>query len=91
MLATEMYKAKNNLSPPIIREIFQVNSGSYSLRNTNYFKLTRLNTVHNGVESVKYLGPKIWSILPQELQQSKSLSSFKEGIKSWKPVKCPCM
>ena len=56
MLATEMYKTKNSLSPPIIREIFQVNGISYSLRNTNYFKLTRPNTVHNGLESVKYLG-----------------------------------
>ena len=56
VLTTEMYKAKSSLSPPIIREIFQVNGGSYSLRNTNYFKLTRPNTVHNGLESVTYLG-----------------------------------
>ena len=90
VLATEMYKAKNSLSPPIIRNIFPINGGSYSLRNTNYFKLPRPNTVHNGLESVKYLGPKIWSILPQELQQAKTLSSFKEGIKNWKPIKCPC-
>ena len=48
VLGTEMYKAKNSLSPPIITEIFQVNSGSYSLRDTNYFKLTRPNIVHNG-------------------------------------------
>ena len=87
-----MYKAKNSLSPPIIRNIFPINGGSYSLRNTNYFKLPRLyyNTAHNGLESVKYLCPKIWSILPQGLQQAKSHSSFKEGIKNWKPVKCPC-
>ena len=85
-----MYKAKNGLSPLIIRNIFPINDWSYSLRNTNYFKLPRPNTVHNGLESVKYLGPKIWSILPQELQQAKPLSFFKEGIKNWKPIKCPC-
>ena len=90
VLATEMYKAKNGLSPPIIRNIFPINDRSYSLGNTNYFKLPRPSTVHNGLESVKYLGPKIWSILPQELQQAKTLSFFKEGIKNWKPIKCPC-
>ena len=87
MLAMEIYKAKNSLSSPIIRNIFPINGGSYSLRNTSYFKLPRPNTVHNGLESVKYLGPKIWSILPQELQ--KNLPSFKEGINNWKLVKCP--
>ena len=35
MLAKEMYKAKTSLSPPIKREIFEVNGGFYSLRNTN--------------------------------------------------------
>ena len=59
VLATEMYKAKNSLSPQIIRNIFPINGGSYSLRNTNYFKLPRSNTIHNGLESVKYLRPKI--------------------------------
>ena len=62
VLATEMYKAKNSLSRPIIKNIFPINDGSYSLRNTNYFKLPRPNTVHNGLESEKYLGPKIWSM-----------------------------
>ena len=90
VLATEMYKAKNNLSPPIIRELFPVNSESYPLRNSNYFKLSRPNTVHNGLESVRYLGPKIWSSLPQALQQAESLLAFKKGIKTWIPVKCPC-
>ena len=47
MSATEMYKAKNCLSPQIIREIFQVNGGYYSSRNINYFNLTRPNAVHN--------------------------------------------
>ena len=43
VLATEMYKAKNGLSPPIIRNIFPINDRSYSLRNTNYFKRRKKN------------------------------------------------
>ena len=71
VLATEMYKAKNSLSPPIIRNIFPINDGSYSLRNTNYFKLPRPNTVHNGLESVKYLGQKFGLFYPKNYNRQK--------------------
>ena len=41
-------------------------------------------------ESISFLGPKIWNILPDKLKNATSLEAFKIQIKKWKPQNCPC-
>ena len=89
-LATEMYKVKNNLSPSIIVELFEQRNENYNLRNNNPFTVTAVRTVHHGSESISFLGPKIWNILPDNIKNAESLNVFKTKIKSWKPETCPC-
>ena len=57
------------------------------MRHINHFETPSARTVYNGTESVSYLGPKTWDIVPEEY---KTLNSFKESIKNWEPLKCPC-
>ena len=40
-------------------------------------------------ESISFLAPKIWLIVPQEIKNFKSLDSFKKDAWKWKPI-CPC-
>ena len=90
-LATEMFKVKNELSPEIICDIFmQRINNHYNLRHINHFETPFVRTVYNGTESVSYLGPKIWDIVPEEYKTLNSLNSFKESIKNWIPLNCPC-
>ena len=44
---------------------------------------------HYGIESVGFLQPKIWGMVPKKLK-TKSLQEFKRLIKLWKPEACPC-
>ena len=37
-----------------------------------------------------FLGPKIWSSLPENFKNINSLQNFKILIKNWKPENCPC-
>ena len=91
ILATEMYKIKNNLSPPIIADLFeQRNEQHYNLRNWAQFSPPAIRTVYHGSESITFLGPKIWNMLPDKLKNASSLEVFKASIKSWKPENCPC-
>ena len=62
----------------------------YDLRNNNSFKRRRVNSVWHGTESVSYLGPKIWDLVPNEIKESESLNGFKFKIKRWVPEGCPC-
>ena len=89
-LATEMYKVKNNLSVSILTDLFKQRNEVYNLRNNNLFTIPAVRTVFHGSESISFLGPKIWTILPDDIKNAKSLGDFKSKIKSWKPENCPC-
>ena len=65
ILATEMYKLISNLSPPILNAVFKLNSDSlYNLRQISQFSRSLVKSLYHGTESISYLGPKIWDILP---------------------------
>ena len=60
------------------------------LRSQNTFLLPKANTVHYGHGSLKYLGCKIWNIIPNEMKLCESVETFKSAIKKWIPNKCSC-
>ena len=78
-----MFKVKNNIAPEIMKELFSPKISHYDLRNNNSFKSRRVNSVWHGTESVSYLGPKIWDLVPNEIKESESLNAFKFKIKRW--------
>ena len=90
-LATEMFNVKSEMSPEIICDIFiQRLDNQYNVIHIYHFETPFVRTVYNGTESVSYLGPKIWDIVPEEYKALNSLNSFKESIKNWVPLNCPC-
>ena len=91
ILATEMYKLVNNLSPTIMNRAFKLKSDScYNLRQILQFSRSLVKSVYHGTESISYLGPKIWDILPDDYKTIQNLDTFKIKIKKWKPENCPC-
>ena len=68
-LAIEIFKFLNELSPQIMNDVFQVKSPApYYLRDKNELYSRNPKTVAYGTESVSFMAPKIWSIVPQELK-----------------------
>ena len=90
LLATEIYKTVNGLAPIIMNTIFEIKDIECNLRNKINFKPRRINSVRYGIDSLTYLGPKIWNIVPEDLKKSESLNVFKTKIKKWIPRDCPC-
>ena len=78
------------MSPDILRELFIPKISSYNLRRSNTFKRCQVHSVYHGTESLSFLGPKIWDLVPLELKQLESLEVFKLKIKKWIPFECPC-
>lgn len=90
-LATEMFKVYRNIAPNIVSEIFKTRKDyKYRTRNMPYFTQPIINTTQYGRETVTFLGPRIWNILPQEYKDKQTLEGFKSKIKKWKPENCPC-
>ena len=81
ILAIELYKVVNNIVPEIIKGVFPLRENNvYELENP--FKTRNVKTEMYGIQSLGYLGPKIWNIVPKELRQIE--------IKKWNPKSCPC-
>ena len=59
LLATEIVKIKNNAASEILNEIFQNKTSSYSLR-------WQVHSIYHGTESLSFLGPKIWELVPED-------------------------
>ena len=90
-LAIELYKVLNGLSPDLMKDVFPLNDDSgYSTRNKRTFKSRRVKTVRYGTDSLAYLAPKIWELVPNEMKNLESLTAFKTAIKKWKTTNCPC-
>ena len=91
ILAIEMFKVSNGLSPVLMNDIFKLRGEqTYNLRKLSQFYRPKVNSVYNGTESVSFLGPIIWDLVPNELKDIGNLAAFKKAIKKWSPEKCPC-
>ena len=90
-LAVEMFKVSRGLSPEIVNELFQFREQiPYELRQRSQFQIPWVHSVFSGTESLKFLGPKVWALVPNEMKQLESLGKFRNAIKQWKPTFCPC-
>jgi len=89
----EMFKIRIGVAPELMKDIFEpCVQSNYNLRvsGSRDFKSRSIKTVYYGESSLSFLGPKLWSTLPEGLLQSKSLSEFQTKIKNWVPENCPC-
>ena len=68
ILAIEMYKVVNDGSE-IMKEILGIREeNGLNVRHQNTFKRPIVNSVYNGTETVSFLVPKIWELIPTEIK-----------------------
>ena len=90
ILATEMFKVYKNMSPELLNDIFEPKESCYKLRANSFFKTRKVTSVHHGTESLSFLGPKIWDLVPLDIKQSDNIDIFKDKIKRLSFPECPC-
>ena len=74
------------------REVYvlKLNEITYNLRQRSQFHIPLARAAFSGTESIEYLGPKIWKLIPDEMKELEIIWEFKRAIKQWKPTSCPC-
>ena len=90
VVAIEIYEALNNLSSPLMLELFKEKNINYNLCKGNALVSNNVNTTTYGLDSVSYLAPKIWMQIPLDMKNSASSAIFKQRIKTWIPESCLC-
>ena len=88
-LSIEMFKVANGLSPEIMKMVFPLKSNQMYC-SKQIFKTKAVRSVYNGTDTLSFLGPKIWLIIPDDIKNVDNIKEFKRKIKMWKPTKCPC-
>ena len=90
ILAIEVYKDIHWLSPAVMGEVFKINRTlSYNLRTQNDFSSRFPKTVKYGTETISFLLPEVWVLVPEKLKEYSCLETFKSKIRKWK-LDCPC-
>ena len=89
-LAIEMYKTVNNLPGGNLNEFFVRNYHNYNLRYKSELKVSSIDTVFKGQNSVSYFRSIIWNSIPVELREINPFQVFKSEMKPWRPTNCPC-
>ena len=89
--AIGMFENLNGMSLDITNDLFEQRIENHNnLCHIIRFNIPHIRTVHYGSESLWYLRPNIFNIAPERFKKAKSLMSFKELIKSWKPLNFRC-
>ena len=90
-VAIEMFKVRQNLSPPFMKELFSFKENDKGTRSGNTFARPNVDSVKKGDRSLRSFGPIVWNVmLPENLKNCGSLDDFKSSIKAWRPENCPC-
>ena len=87
-LAIELYKVWHGLSPKIMELVPPLNDNA-RYPGEKAFLSRNTKSVHNGTETLAYLGPKIWSLVAADWKKL-LLSKFCKKIRKWRTNKCPC-
>ena len=91
MSKIEIYKYLHGLSPTILNDVSKVNETiPYDLRMRNELYVRNPKTVRYGTETISFLSPKIWSLIPQNIIGSGSLPCFKKKKNRKSKPNCPC-
>ena len=82
---------KRGMASELIKElILPSRQHRYELQNNPDFAVPIVKSVQKGLQSLGYLGPKIWELLPIEIKETETLLQFKVKIKKRHPQNCPC-
>ena len=63
-----MFRVKNNFDTEIMKEVLVPKISPYDLHNIKLFQRSRLTSAWHGSESVSYLGPKIWDLETNKIE-----------------------
>ena len=89
-LLTEVYKYIHDLSPEIMNEVFSTRANIYNTRQFNVFETHILTSNRYRLNSIPYKANQLWNLLPESLKSSPLLTLFKNKIKLWRCLNCPC-
>ena len=89
-LAIEICKVLHGFFPTILKDIFVPVSRPYNFHQNDTLQRRRVNSIRHCTESISFLRPKIWDLVPSDIRLFQSLSIFIRKLKKWVPLQSAC-
>ena len=90
-LLREIFKIKLGLNPSYMNSVFPPNAtGTYGLRNTDTIARKAVKTSKHGLQTVPYIGSRLWESLPESLRNLPDLASFRTELGKIENLNCKC-
>ena len=89
-LLIEIYSSINNLSPPIIKDFFDLKNTRSDLRSNHLLELPETSTSRYGTQALCFKGSLMWNTVPNKFKNLGNIEDFKKHIKDWKPTTWNC-
>ena len=67
-LLIDIYKSIHDLSPPIMKKIFDLKNTRYDLRSKQLLKLPETSTSRYGTQALCFKGSLIWNTVPNKIK-----------------------
>ena len=84
-VVAEILKSKMNLTPELMKEVFEIVDCLHARRNELKLKSRKICPVSYGIGTPCFAGAKFSNSFPSDLKECKSLEFFKSKIKNWIP------
>ena len=83
LLAICVFKSIHSVNPAYLNNLYELKTSNYEMRNVASLVQPKVRTTHYGLRSARYVGSKIWNILPNHFKEMVDLQSFKNIISTW--------
>ena len=74
-----VYKLFQTATPTYITALLTPRTNTNALRGTNKLQLPRVNTTSFGKKSFKFLAPKLWNALNDDLRTTTNITYFRNN------------
>ena len=81
LLMIEVYKNVQNINPSFMKEIFVQKDITHNFRNHFPMRIPKARTSSYGIESLSFLGYKLWNNIPDDFKRIKLLHHLKGKLK----------
>ena len=79
LLMIEIYKTRNYLNPSFMKQIFEAKVLPYYLRYSERLQLPRAKATGLRIDTVTFVGERVWETLPPEQKKIKLPSSLQKA------------
>ena len=70
--------------------IFKLRENINNLQNFHIFQTENPRSLNYGLNAIPYLASQLWKQVPTDIREAACVTLFKNRIKTWKCVDCPC-